>query len=416
MMSRLKSLADRQDRDGNFAECWKDLGIPEKLSFLKEKCRYKVAWGGRDATKSWSFARALLFLARASKLRILCAREYQNSIQESVHWLLCDQISLLRYDADYRIQQASITGINGSEFIFKGLKNNPHAIMSMEGVDIVWVAQAEKLSKRSWEILIPTIRKLESEIWVDFNPDLKTDPTSQMFLENPLPEAKIVKITWQDNPHFTDELRKYKDYLAAVDVDAYNHVYEGEYRQFSEAQILRGKWGVEYFEPQPGWHGPYHGSDLGFAQDPTTLMRCWIDDDEHILYVEELVYRVGLEIDAMPEAFQGAGQHVIRIDNSRPETISYLKRQGLNTIGCVKGKGSVTDGIAFLRSFEKIVIHPDAKHTQDEARLYCYKVDQLSGDVMPDIIDKHNHCWDAVRYAVEPIMKNHLLFGECDWT
>jgi phage terminase large subunit len=345
---------------------------------------------------------------------VLCAREYQNSIQESVHWLLTDQIGRLGYEADFLIQQQTIRGINGSEFIFKGLKNNPHALKSLEGIDVCWVEEAEKLSQQSWQILIPTIRKEGSEIWVSFNPDLETDPTSQMFIVNPMPMAQIVRIDWQDNPDFPQDLRKHMEYLAEVDVDAYNHVYGGEFRQHSEAQVLRGKWGIEYFEPQPEWDGPYHGSDLGFAQDPTTLMRCWIY--ERNLYVQELVYRIGLELDAMPDAFKPAGNYLIRMDNSRPETVSYLRRQGLNVTACAKGKGSVEDGIAFLRSFERIIIHPESRHTQEEARLYSYKVDRLSGDVLPVIVDAHNNTWDGVRYALEPVMKNNALFLEADWS
>lgn len=391
------------------ADAWEDLGVPEKLQFLREPSRFKCAWGGRDACKSWTFARVLLWKGRKERLRILCAREFQNSIQESVHWLLCDQVKRLGYMEDYRLQQTAITGFNGSEFIFKGLKTNPHAIMSLEGVDIVWIEQAEKFSKRSWEVLIPTIRKAGSEIWVVFNPDLKEDPTSQMFIENPIPEAVIQEMNWRDNPYFTEDLRKYKDYLAAVDVDAYNHVYEGKYREHSEAQVLKGKWSIEWFAPEDHWNGPYHGADFGFAQDPTTLVRCWIDG--RVLYVEELVYSIGLDIDLMAENFSLVGRHVVRCDSSRPETISFLNKNGVNAVAVAKGPGSVEDGIAFLRSFERIVIHPEAKHAQDEARLYCYKTDSLSGDVMAQIVDKHNHCWDAVRYAVEPVQKNFPFAG-----
>ena len=392
---------------------WEDLGVPGKLEFLREPKRFKVAWGGRGGMKSWTFARSLLFKAREQRLRILCAREYQNSIQESVHWLLSDQIQRLGYEDDYIIQQQSIRSRQGSEFVFKGLKNNPHAIKSLEGIDICWVEEGQKLSALSWQILIPTIRNPGSEIWVSFNPDLKTDPTSKMFLESELPDSVIVKIDWKDNPYFPEDLRKHKDYLAAVDVDAYQHVYEGHYREHSEAQVFKGKWVIEYFEPEGHWDGPYHGSDLGFAQDPTTLMRCWIN--ERTLYVEELVYKIGLEIDAMPAAFETAGRHVVRMDNSRPETISYLKRQGLKVVACAKGKGSVEDGIAFLRGFDRIVIHSDSLHAQEEATLYSYKVDRLSGDVMPEIVDEHNHCWDGVRYGLEPIMKGSMFMG-CDLT
>lgn len=396
------------------AETWDDLDLPELLNFLRESHRYKVAWGGRGGMKSWSFARALLFMARQLRVRVLCAREFQNSIQESVHRLLSDQIELLGWRDDFRVQQQVITAINGSEFIFKGIKNNPHAIKSMEGIDICWVEEAQKNSDHSWKILIPTIRKAGSEIWVSFNPDEPTDPTYKIFIDNPPPAARVQKISWRDNPFFPEVLRKEKDYLMSVDPDAYAHIWEGECRQHSAAQILRGKWVVQYFQPEPYWHGPYFGADWGFATDPTVLVKCWIDG--RTLYVEREVYEIGMEIDAIPAAFrkvEGAGVHTIRADSARPETISYLNRQGMNVAPSLKWRGCVEDGVAFLRSFEQIVIHTECPHTADEARLYSYKTDQLSGDVLPVIIDKHNHCIDSLRYAMQPMIKGSMFVG-CD--
>jgi phage terminase large subunit len=167
---------------------------------------------------------------------------------------------------------------------------------------------------------------------------------------------------------------------------------------------------VEYFEPDPDWDGPYFGADWGFAQDPTTLVKCWIgvEGGRQRLYVEKEVYRIGLELDQTKAAFEevvGAGLHTIRADNARPETISYLRRQGLNIVGAPKGKGSVEDGIAFLRGFEQIIIHPDCPHTAEESRLCSYKTDRLTGDVLPVIVDAHNHCIDGLRYALEPVIK-----------
>jgi phage terminase large subunit len=406
----MAGLEQVESRPARTVERWEDLDIPAKLDFLREPCRYKVAYGGRGGMKSWSFARALLFKGKEKRLRILCAREFQNSIQESVHYLLNKQIHLLGYESFYQVQQQSITGANGSEFIFKGIRNNPQAIKSMEGVDICWVEEAQKNSDYSWQILIPTIREPGSEIWVSMNPDEPTDPSYVRFIVNPPPEARVQRINWQDNPYFPEELRKEKDYLASVDLDAYYHVWEGECRRNSAAQILGGKCVVEYFGVQPDWHGPYFGADWGFAQDPTTLIKCWIavEGDRQKLYVQGEVYRIGLELDQTKAAFEeieGAGRHTIRADNARPETISYLRRQGLNIVGAPKGKGSVEDGIAFLRGFEQIIIHPECVHTAEESRLYSYKLDRLTGDVLPVIVDAHNHCIDAIRYALEPVIK-----------
>lgn len=382
------------------------LEIPEKMGFLLEPHRYKCAYGGRGSAKSWSFAMVLLAKGMASPIRILCARELQVSIGDSVHKLLSDQIDRLKLGKFYSITKNSITGANGTEFIFSGLRNNITKIKSMEGVDIVWVEEAEKVSEESWEVLIPTIRKTGSEIWVSFNPSDEGDPTYKRFVMNPPPDAKVVKINWHDNKFFPEELRKEKDYLYSVDAEAAAHVWGGECRNVSDAQILRGRWRVESFEPQSWWHGPYQGADWGFASDPTAFVRCYVDG--RTLYVDQEAYGLGVEIDHLPALFDSiadARKHLTRADNARPETISYVQRNGFNIIAAEKWPGSVEDGVEFLRSFEAVVIHPRCKHTAEEARLYSYKVDKLSGDVQPVIVDRHNHCMDAIRYALTPMIK-----------
>lgn len=208
--------------------------IPEKLDFLFEPSRYKVAYGGRGGAKSWGFARALITLAHQDKRRILCTREYQSSIQESVHRLISDQIETMGLSSVFTILQQSITHANGSEFIFAGIKSDPQKIKSTEGVDICWVEESQKVSNGSWEILIPTIRKAGSEIWVSYNPDEEHDPTHVRFVLNTPPGAKVVKIGWQDNPWFPDELEAERAYLEKVDPEAYLNVWEGETRRHSQ--------------------------------------------------------------------------------------------------------------------------------------------------------------------------------------
>ena len=177
--------------------------FPKKLRFLFEPMRYKVAYGGRGSAKSWSFARTLLIQASRKPLRILCTREVQKSIRDSVHKLLSDQIQALGLGTFYDVQQAVIRGENGSEFIFAGLSDQTaESVKSFEGVDIAWVEEAQAVSDRSWGILIPTIRKDGSEIWVSFNPELDTDPTWLRFVENPPPDAVSVPVNYHDNPWF----------------------------------------------------------------------------------------------------------------------------------------------------------------------------------------------------------------------
>ena len=212
--------------------------FPIKLQPLFKKARYKICYGGRGGAKSWGIARALLILAARKPLRILCAREFQASIKDSVHKLLCDQIEALGLLPFYEITQTSIRGLNGSEFAFIGLKNNPTNIKSFEGVDICWVEEGQTVSRLSWNILIPTIRKAGSEIWVSFNPDLETDETYQRFVVKPPRDAVIIKINWSDNPWFPETLKLEKDALKERDPQAYNVVWEGMCRRTVDGAIF----------------------------------------------------------------------------------------------------------------------------------------------------------------------------------
>jgi phage terminase large subunit len=389
------------------------VALPEAFQFLTEPARYKVAYGGRGSAKSWSVARVLCLLAASKPVRILCARELQSSIRVSVHRLLADQIEALNLSARLEIQNAEIRGVNGSLFIFEGLRHNTTKIKSMEGIDICWVEEAERVSEESWKILVPTIRKPGSEIWVTFNPEQETDPTYTRFVKNPPPDAIVRKVNHDQNPWFPIELRKEMEYDYKVDPDSAAHIWGGECKKIGDAQILKNKFFVEDFEPKENWNGPYFGADWGFSQDPTTLIKMWIY--ERNLYIEHEAYGVGVEITETPVLFDsvpGSRNHIIRADSARPETISYMKRQGFNIVAVKKWPGSVEDGIAHLRGYEKIVIHPRCKYTLQEARLYSYKVDKLSGDILPIIVDKQNHLWDSARYGLQPLMRQRPLIME----
>jgi phage terminase large subunit len=216
----------------------REVEFPSKLAFLlSEKHRYKIIYGGRGGAKSWGAARALIIKAAQSPVRVLCAREIQNSIRDSVHKLLSDQIQSMGLSAHFDIQRDTIKGINGSEFLFKGLRMNVQEIKSTEGIDICWVEEAQTVSKASWDVLIPTIRKDGSEIWISFNPELDTDVTYKRFVLNPPSNAKVVKVNWQDNPWFPKELVAEKDDLKLRDPDAYLTVWEGNCRQVLDGAI-----------------------------------------------------------------------------------------------------------------------------------------------------------------------------------
>jgi phage terminase large subunit len=212
--------------------------FPIKLEGLFKKSRYKVLHGGRGGAKSWGIARALLILGAKNPIRILCAREFMTSMRDSVHKLLCDQIEALGLMGFYEITQASIRGQNGSEFSFVGLKNNVANVKSYEGIDICWVEEAQTVSRLSWNVLIPTIRKEGSEIWVSFNPELETDETYQRFVANPPEDCITMRVNWYDNPWFPDTLRMEKDALKQRDEEAYNQVWEGLCRQTVDGAIF----------------------------------------------------------------------------------------------------------------------------------------------------------------------------------
>lgn len=203
--------------------------FPEKLQFLFRSHRYKVALGGRGSGKSWSFARAILIQGAAKPLRILCTREVQKSIKDSVHKLLSDQIEALGLGHVYDVLETEIRGRNGTLIIFAGLAQHTiESIKSYEGVDICWVEEAHVVSKRSWDILIPTIRAEGSEIWISYNPELETDETHQRFAVNPPDDCVSALVNYSDNPWFPDVLEAERLRCKTYDPDSYDNIWEGK--------------------------------------------------------------------------------------------------------------------------------------------------------------------------------------------
>ena len=381
--------------------------LPRWSQPLFKPARYKVLAGGRAGGKSYAVADALLIEGAQSPHRILCAREYQASIKDSVHRLLEDRIDALGLRGVYDVQRDTIIGRNGTTFIFRGVRHNVQSIKSMTGLTRVWVEEAQTVSEESWRILIPTIRDEGSEIWMTLNPSRKEDATSQRFLENPPEGAVLIRVNMDDNPFKPQTViaERERD-RQRLDPATYAHIWEGEYAENTAAQVFADKVKVRDFEAGD-WDGPYYGADWGFSQDPTTLVRCWVHDD--CLWIDHEAYGVGVEIDQTAALFDQvpeARKHTIRADSARPETISYLQRHGYPRVQAVsKWGGSVEDGIQHLRSYREIVMHPRCTHAINESRLYSYKVDRLSGDILPTLVDAHNHIWDAVRYAMQPLIR-----------
>jgi len=386
---------------------------PPIFSPLSEAHRYKSFYGGRGGAKSWAFARTLLAIAATRKVRVLCTREFQSSIAESVHKLLSTQIERLQLNPYYTIQKNSIVSTMGSEFLFKGLRFNVQEIKSLEDIDIAWVEEAQSTSEESWKVLIPTIRKKDSEIWLSWNTGEVKDPTYQRFVVKPPPDCVSVKVGWQDNPYFPEVLMKEKDYLKRVDPDAYDNIWEGNPLSISNSCIFKGKYVEAEFEAPEGTRF-FYGADWGFSNDPTVLLRSYIEDKK--LFVDHCAYGVGVELDELPKLFEAVPESkewTIKADNSRPETISYVrKKHGYKIEPAKKWSGSVEDGVSYLKKFEEIVVHARCKHVLEEFKLYSYKQDTKTGETLPIILDKHNHCMDALRYSLD----GYITGGKTNWS
>lgn len=269
--------------------------FPEALAFLFEPYRYKVAHGGRGSAKSWGFARALLILAAQKKLRILCTREVQKSIKDSVHKLLSDQIQALGMGGNFQVLETEIRGINGSEILFAGLAGHTvESIKSYEGIDIVWVEEAQTVKKKSWDILIPTIRKEGSEIWITLNPELDTDDTYVRFIASPPPASRVVQMNWRDNPWFPGVLENERQHCLLTNKDDYQTIWEGKcrlalkgaiYAEEVAQAITEGRVGVVPYDPRLKVHAIW---DLGWNDSMTIIMAQRLRSELRVIdYIED---------------------------------------------------------------------------------------------------------------------------------
>ena len=386
--------------------------FPEKLEFLFKPSRYKCAWGGRGGAKSWGIARAILILGAQNPLRVLCAREFQTSIKDSVHKLLCDQIEALGLLSFYEITQASIRGKNGTEIAFAGLKNNISNIKSFEGVDICWVEEAQTVSRMSWNVLIPTIRKDRSEIWVSFNPELETDETYQRFVIAPPNDCVSVKVNWSDNPWFPEVLRLEKDALKDRDTQSYNTVWEGICRQTVDGAIfasemqsaeLEGRITRVPYDPSKPVHAIF---DLGWSDSTavwflqfigmeTRLIRYFEDSQKTMSHYLAKMQTFGyvfdtlwLPHDAENKTLAAAGMSIEEIVRNagyktriipRVPVVDSINAARTTFPNCWFDRENAADGITCLRH-------------------YRYEVDDTGNFSKQPLHDHYSHGADAFRY------------------
>lgn len=407
---------------------------PEAFKPFLEPARYKGAHGGRGSGKSHFFAEYIvIYAARNPGARIVCLREVQKSLAQSVKRLIADKIQALSLGHLFDVQESQIKCPGGGIIIFQGMQNHTaDSIKSLEGFDIAWVEEAQSLSNKSLSLLRPTLRKTGSQLLFSWNPDQPTDPIDTFLrTDNPPPRSIVRQVNWQDNPYFPLELQEEKDYDKRRDPDRYLHVWEGGYQQRSESRVFHN-WRVEEFET-PEDARLLFGADWGFANDPTTLIRGFIgrlengqaiaDEKGRCLFLDYEAYKIKCPIDQTPALFAGdspndkwpnpnkfkgipeATKWPIRADSARPETIDYMQRNGFpKMVRSTKGTNSVEDGVEFIKKYD-VIIHPRCEHTEREFMSYSYEVDKQTDEVLPKLKDKENHIIDPTRYMLELVRK-----------
>lgn len=378
------------------------IDLPEYAADLWQPFRHLAWHGGRGPGKTRTVATGLIVQSMERHERVLCGRETQRSIKDSSKRVLDDEIDRLGVRAAFTSTETEIRGPNDSLFLFSGVRGNASGLKSIEGVTTFWGDEAQAFSQASIDTVVPTIRKPGSRLIWTWNPDLPTDPVDVMFRneKGPPPNSIVREINYPDNPWFPEVLRTEMEFDRSRDIDKYNHIWLGQYRQNSEARVFKN-WRVEAFET-PNNVEFRQGADFGFSIDPSCMIRCWIDGTN--IYVDYEAWGLGVEIVNLPRLFQSipdSEKWWLIADSSRPETISHLRNNGFPRIqAAIKGARSLEEGVEFLKSYD-IIVHPRCQHLIDELTLYSYKLDPLTGLVLPILSDKDNHCIDALRYAVE---------------
>jgi len=388
---------------------------------LLKQSRYKAIYGGRGKGGSHFFADQVIAYSMSEKMDIVCLREIQLSLNQSVKKLIEDKIVKHGLSAYFRVLDSHIESVHGGRISFFGMQNHTSdSIKSLEGYRVAYIEEAASFSQRSLDLLRPTIRwedkerGLISEIWAVWNPYKCTDPIDAFFRGNdkedheeafiPRLDSIVVEASYRDNPFFPEVLRGDMEEDRRRDPDKYAHIWEGKYWTRTDALVFRNV-KVEEFERPAGTIFRF-GADWGFSIDPSVLIRMSLEPGTKRLYIDYEAYMVGCEIRDLPDLFDRVPESrkwYITADSARPETISHMRNNGfpkMNT--AVKGTGSVEEGIAFLQSYD-IIIHPRCKNTIRECFTHSYRVDKKTDEVLPILEDKRNHTIDSMRYACEGI-------------
>lgn len=388
--------------------------IPQAFKYFLEPKRYKAVYGGRGSAKSHSVARILLIKGMQQPLRVVCAREIQRSIKDSVHKLLGDIIRHHGLHTFYQVQETAIKAPNGTEIGFRGLKHNVRDLKSLEGADICWIEEAENVSDNSYEILIPTIRKEGSEIWATFNVKNLSDPTYRRFVTEAGDDTDSRKVSWRDNPFFPDVLRKEMEKLKARDIDAYNHIWEGEpdnrragtvyARQIAKARDDARVTVVPY---DPGCQ-VFTAWDLGFGDSTAIWFLQWVgrelrwidfyeNSGEPLIHYAELVKakRYNYQLHFLPHD----GAH----NNIRGDSVAaQLGRMGLRT-RVLEREADITPGIELVRQTLEYSVFDKVKCAEGLRALENYGYEWDEDRMVFKKTPRHD--WasngaDAARYAV----------------
>ena len=401
--------------------------IPDKLLPLFQPKRYKVIHGGRGSAKSWSVARALVSIGATKPIRVLCARETQKSIQESVHRLLKDQIESLGLDQFYTIQENKILGTNGTEFTFAGIRQQGVAnLKSYEGTDICWVEEAQVVTKKSWDVLIPTIRKPGSEIWVTFNPELDTDETFSRFVIRPPEDSVVIEMNWQDNPWFPPELDKERRQWLDRDPVGYLTTWEGKCRPAVEGAIYaneieatqrEGRIRAVPYDPQLKVHTVW---DLGWNDSMSIICVQRVASEVRVIdYIEDSHRTIDSYVMQLQERKWNWGTDYIPHDGAHRDFKSGKSTQELlQTLGRnvqVLARGNPEEGIRLARMiFPRTYFDADrCTELVNHLKRYRRQINQVTQEAGAPLHDEHSHAADAFRYLAQSLdMMNNDNWGK----